>query len=178
MSEVSQKQLAANRKNAKLGGVKTEEGKAVSKYNALKHGILSQEVLLEGEDEETLVELGKRIRGELKPAGEVEILLADRIIANMWRLKRLLKVETTTMEWQRQHELREALHFDTPKDQIERKAVREMIANDDTEKLLRYEAAIERSIYKALHELQRIQAARAGEKPQAPIAIDIDVSKD
>ena len=31
-------------------------------------------------------------------------------------------------------------------------------------------------LYKALHELQRIQASRAGKKPPAPIAIDVDVS--
>ena len=36
---ISDKQLEANRKNAKLGGVKTEEGKAVSRLNALKHGV-------------------------------------------------------------------------------------------------------------------------------------------
>lgn len=178
MSEISQKQLEANRENAKLGGVKTEEGRAVSKYNALKHGLLSQEVLLDDDDENSLIELGKRIRGELKPMGEMELLLADRILANMWRLRRLLKVETTTMEWQRQYELREALHFDTPKDQIERKAVREMIANEYTEVLLRYETAIERGIYRALHELQRIQSARNGEKPPAPIAVDVDFSKE
>ena len=35
--ETSQKQIEANRENAKLGGVKTEEGKAVSRYNAIKH---------------------------------------------------------------------------------------------------------------------------------------------
>lgn len=178
MTKVSQKQLQANRRNAKLGGVKTEEGKAVSKYNALKHGLLSQEVLLDDDDENALIELGKRIRSELKPMGEVELLLADRIVANMWRLKRLLKVEATTMEWQRQYQLREEYQSDSPKDQIERKAVREMIANDDTEKLLRYETAIERSIYKALHELQRIQAARAGENPPLPVAVDVDVTKD
>ena len=45
MSEISQKQLEANRENAKLGGVKTEEGKAVSRYNAVKHGLLSDKVL-------------------------------------------------------------------------------------------------------------------------------------
>ena len=57
MSEISQKQLEANRQNAKLGGVKTEEGKAISKYNAIKHGLLSKEVLLEGEDETKLIGL-------------------------------------------------------------------------------------------------------------------------
>jgi hypothetical protein len=44
-------------------------------------------------------------------------------------------------------------------------------------KLSRYEAAIERSLYKALHELQRLQAARRadGDVPP-PAAIDVDVS--
>jgi hypothetical protein len=44
-------------------------------------------------------------------------------------------------------------------------------------KLSRYETAIERSLYKALHELQRLQAARRthGNAPP-PVAIDVDVS--
>jgi hypothetical protein len=44
-------------------------------------------------------------------------------------------------------------------------------------KLSRYETTIERSLYKALHELQRLQAARHtdGEVPP-PVAIDVDVS--
>ena len=45
-------------------------------------------------------------------------------------------------------------------------------------KLSRYEAAIERSLYKALHELQRLQAARRadGNATTPPLAIDVDVS--
>ena len=44
-------------------------------------------------------------------------------------------------------------------------------------KLSRYEATIERSLYKALHELQRLQAARrAGGGAPPPAAIDVDVS--
>jgi hypothetical protein len=44
-------------------------------------------------------------------------------------------------------------------------------------KLSRYETAIERSLYKALHELQRLQAARRAEgNVQTPIAVDVDVS--
>lgn len=37
---VSDKQLQANRENAKLGGVKTDEGKSISRFNAQKHTIL------------------------------------------------------------------------------------------------------------------------------------------
>lgn len=37
---VSDTQQKANEENAKLGGVKTEEGKEISKFNALKHGVL------------------------------------------------------------------------------------------------------------------------------------------
>src|SRR5215213_1516667 len=44
-------------------------------------------------------------------------------------------------------------------------------------KLSRYEAAIERSLYKALHELQRLQAARRADgNAPPPVAIDVDVS--
>jgi hypothetical protein len=44
-------------------------------------------------------------------------------------------------------------------------------------KLSRYETAMERGLYKALHELQRLQAARrAGGNVLPPAAIDVDVS--
>ena len=175
MNEISEKQLEANRENAKLGGVKTEEGKAVSKYNALKHGILSKEVLLKGEDEKTLIEIGKKLRTELEPQTELELVLVDRITANVWRLKRVMQIEREMIDDDRsttdylgnakEKTLGEALSYD--------------FSNNDTYgKLIRYEASIERGIYKALHELQRIQAARNGEKPPAPIAVDVDVSKD
>src|SRR3990167_5351885 len=158
MSKMSQKQLEANRQNAKLGGVKTEEGKIMSKYNAIKHGLLSKEVLLEGEDEKTLIEIGKRLRIELEPQTELELVLVDRITANVWRLRRVMQIEREMME----------------DDKDDEKTLGRAISNDfsykDTYgKLIRYEANIERGIYKALHELQRIQAARMGDKPPAPI---------
>ena len=42
-------------------------------------------------------------------------------------------------------------------------------------KLSRYEAAIERSLYKSLHELQRVQAARKDGQPPPSIAVDVTV---
>jgi hypothetical protein len=143
----------------------------VSRYNALKHGILSQEVLLDSEDEKSLIELGRRLRTELKPETELELLLVDRIIANTWRLKRALKGETEMIK----HDIDDV--FGTDKNFGS--ALSSNFANYDSYgKFVRYEASLERGIYKALHELQRIQAARAGEKPLIPIAIDVDISKD
>jgi len=165
----SEKQLKANRQNAKLGGVKTDEGKAVSKYNALKHGLLSGEVLLEGEDEKSLIELGKKVRMNLKPETELELLLVDRIIANTWRLKRALRGEKEMIEH----------HIDDVygSDKNFGAALSSDFANYDSYgKFTRYETSLERGIYKALHELQRIQSARAGEKPPIPLAVDVDVS--
>lgn len=167
----SEKQIIANQINGKLGGVKTEEGKTISKYNALKHGLLSEEVLLQGEDETSLIAFGKRLRAELKPETELELLLVDRIITNSWRLKRTIRIEIGMIKdscssvFGGDKSIGEALNSD-------------FMHNDNFGKFTRYETSIERGIFKALHELQRIQAARLGEKPPLPIAIDVDVSNE
>jgi hypothetical protein len=49
-------------------------------------------------------------------------------------------------------------------------------ANEDLEKVQRYEAHLSRQFHRDLHELQRLQAARLGHPVPAPIAIDVDVS--
>ena len=170
MSEISQKQLEANQQNAKLGGVKTEEGKSITRYNAIKHGILCQEVLLEGEDENSLIELGKKMRAELKPETELELLLVDRIISSTWRLKRALRGE------------REMIKHDIDDLYISEKnfgsVLSSDLANNDTYgKFTRYESFIERGIYKALHELQRIQSARSGKEVATPLAVDITTDR-
>jgi len=105
---VSDKQLQANRENAlKSTGPKTPEGKARVRHNALRHGLLSQEILLPGEDETALEELGENLRAELEPVGELENLFVDRIIAAFWRLRRLGRVEVGIFDWQLYGELLE-----------------------------------------------------------------------
>ena len=47
---------------------------------------------------------------------------------------------------------------------------------DALSKLQRYEAAIERSFFRALHELQRLQHARLGGHVPPPLAIDVTVN--
>ena len=215
----SDKQTKANQRNAlKSTGPKTPEGRAAIRLNARTHGLLSQEVLLHGEDEDALKELGESLRAELQPVGELENLLVDRIVATHWRLRRLGRVEAGIFTWQLYGELLERAQgeaktyeknllediiaiqdttiTDEQKHQEALFKAKEMKAKQDAEtatlgrtfirdadkanafsKLSRYETTIERSLYKALHELQRLQAARhnQGSVPP-PAAIDVDIS--
>lgn len=171
MSNTSTKQNEANQKNAQAStGPKTTEGKAVSKYNALKHGLLSKEILLKDENAEDLTNLGKKLRAELAPDTELELVLVDRITANAWRLRRVMQIEREMIEEDKKSAFGErtlggALRYD--------------FANNDTYgKLIRYENSIERGMFKALHELQRLQARRNGEATPPPVAIDVDISGD
>lgn len=50
-----------------------------------------------------------------------------------------------------------------------------LLREEDMDRVVRYEAHLERSLYRALHELQRLQAARNG-SGQAPVALDLDVT--
>ena len=86
----SEKQVGANRWNAQRStGPKTPEGKAVVRRNATKHGLLSSEILLPGEERGALEELGGRPKAELRPVGETEGLLVEQIVAVHWMLRRL-----------------------------------------------------------------------------------------
>jgi hypothetical protein len=49
-------------------------------------------------------------------------------------------------------------------------------SDNSLEKLSRYESSIERSYYKALHELERLQAARKGKHVPVPVAVDLNVT--
>lgn len=87
-------QLAARRANSlKSTGPRTRAGKKAVRLNALRHGILSQEVLLPGEDESLLEELRQQVLDDLQPQGGVENLLVDRIVSLAWRLRRLQRIE-------------------------------------------------------------------------------------
>ena len=87
--------MAANRANAqKSTGPRTNEGKAASKRNAVKHGILSREVLVAGEDHQELTALQEWFEKDLQPVGPMEVMLVGQIVATHWRLRRVLAAES------------------------------------------------------------------------------------
>ena len=96
---MSLKQIAANQRNAQHStGPKTVNGKTVSKMNALKHGILSTQVLVRGrhgkESTREFTALHRRFTEDLRPAGPLEEMLVDQIVTAHWRLRRALTAES------------------------------------------------------------------------------------
>src|SRR5689334_21427969 len=107
MNTISEERIAANRANApKSTGPKTPQGKAASKMNGFKHGLLSREVLVSGEDEDQLTALHEWFRDDLNPVGPREEMLVDQVVTTHWRLRRVLAVEASEME--REAELQRA----------------------------------------------------------------------
>jgi hypothetical protein len=87
--------MVANRQNAlKSSGPQTPEGKSIAKLNALRHGILAKEVVIQGENiRESTREFRAvlaRFWQDLVPIGAVEEMLVERIATSYWRLRRVL----------------------------------------------------------------------------------------
>ena len=84
---VTNKQLEANRRNCKLGGVKTKEGKGVIRFNARKHGILSE--LIARDEEGSYKVYIEQLYSELQPGNIIEEMLVERMAVHYMKLKRL-----------------------------------------------------------------------------------------
>lgn len=146
----------------------------MSRYNALKHGLLNKELLLTSEDEVAFSEFSAALCAELCPVGQFEMMLVERIISCHWRLRRAIFVEKNTMDW---HEEDTDIPVLPPQstEQKRRWRIKNMLGNDGIENILRYETAIERSLYRALHEFERMQARKKGTHIPAPAILDVSI---
>lgn len=98
----SEKQITANRKNAKTAGVRSAKGKEIVKWNAVQHGILSHESVLDrGDMKESQAlhdELRTKFFTELQPVGIIEVTLVDQLFTAYWRLRRVVSAERAMIE--------------------------------------------------------------------------------
>jgi hypothetical protein len=149
----TKRRIDANRENSKFStGPKTSNGKATVSQNALKHGLLANDVLLPNENPEALTELSEGIREEYKPVGVFESVLVDRIVALIWRLRRCPKIEAGILGW-KYHEILDdpaeqvfaSLEQRTNNEVLGEAFVRDCRDEDALSKLSRHETLIERS---------------------------------
>ena len=171
----SKKQIAANRKNAKKGGIKTVEGAKKSRFNAKKHGVLTH-LLLESEAVEH-EKFRQMLEDEFKPANAMEAVLVDLIASYQLRLIRLAQWEegvTTETPMEPAAEMIDGYYTLKPLDEPLKATGKPHLKYfggldfEDLEKCQRYGTTLENRMYKALNQLERLQRMRIGENIQAP----------
>src|SRR6266849_176619 len=88
-------QITANRANAqKSTGPRSAEGKSATRFNALKHGLDAQSIIIPGEDPAEYDALVAHYRDEFRPTGPSETFHIDTMIRADWNKRRLQPVET------------------------------------------------------------------------------------
>src|SRR4051794_35565070 len=89
------KQIEANRRNAKLStGPKTIHGKRNSSMNALRVGVFVKHLLLPDDDSAEFARLRIALHEEWRPVGPTENSLVERLVALLWRQRRLYRAES------------------------------------------------------------------------------------
>lgn len=88
----TEKQIKANQENAQKGGVKSAEGKAIVRFNSLKHGLTSI-ILSDYDNEIDFDEISNKLIEELDPSNLIEKMLVERIAINYLRMVRAIKIE-------------------------------------------------------------------------------------
>jgi hypothetical protein len=108
----------------------TNEGKAISSRNAVKHGLCSRR--LTGPDQEEYLAILEALHTEWEPQFETEFRLLDHMALNQWRMGRALSLELTAFDDE---------HLDQATLNL----------------ALRYRVSAERAFYRALKELQSLR---------------------
>lgn len=95
----TKKQIEANKRNALVStGPVSPEGKALVSQNAVKHGIFARDLIITSgdgkEDQQEYNELLDGLIVSLHPTGQMECLLVEKIAADYWRLRRVLRFES------------------------------------------------------------------------------------
>ena len=150
---ISPAKLAANRRNGqKSKGPKTEEGKSHSRWNALKHGVLSRRLLvLKDDDSQTYTLLLQNLRCDLNPGSALEEILVEKIAMAYWRLHIAYGYEA---------------EFARSRNEF-------LVVAD---RMGRYANTIHRQLLAAMNELERLQRRRLGEAVPAPIGVDVNIN--
>ena len=137
--------------NRHSGGVKTLEGKAISRYNAQKHAILRETV-----SEYEKVDAGSfydDLADDINPKGRLQELMVEIIASDTIRLQRISKAESEAIKESigaSKSELKFSEHSYIP--DLSSKAIERL------DLYSRYQTATENRIFRALLILRQLQS--------------------
>lgn len=164
------------------GGPKTAVGRAKSARNALKHGILSREIVNEalGESQAEYRRLAHRLAEEWDPQTTAEAMLLETITLTYWRIRRVYIAEAGMLTRRAEAvadriialRRQSAGQVPTPinrqasqaaeltEDEAALFASSQLLGTAEAEAVGRHEARLQRQLYDAIDRLTRLQAAR------------------
>jgi hypothetical protein len=133
-------QIVANQQNAQLStGPKTEEGKAASSKNNLRHGFTGAFMILPWEKQEEFDNLLSELRAEHQPATMTETLLVEKMAQSFWLSQRAVKLQQIA-----------CFHDETDSPEREKQVAL----------YLRYQTTHDRSFHKSLNDLLKLRAEK------------------
>ena len=133
-------QIAANQQNAQLStGPKTEEGKAASSKNNLRHGFTGAFMILPWEKQEEFDSLLNELRAEHQPATMTETLLVEKMAQSYWLSQRAVKLQQIA-----------CFHDETDSPERDKQVAL----------YLRYQTTHDRTFHKCLNDLLKLRAER------------------
>jgi hypothetical protein len=140
--------------STRRGGPRSAIGKARSSQNATKHGLLAATPVLTTESRVAFDAFTSALMQQLAPVGAYEELLASRVAEAAWRLRRFAAIEVEMFT----HECERLQSYNRAGPGV---AFMYLAGNSDVfTKLARYEAAIERIMYRSRAELLEVQRTR------------------
>jgi hypothetical protein len=163
-------QIQASRANgSKSRGAVTPEGKRASSRNALKHGILSECILLPGESPESFQSLAAGLFDEFHPVGSTEEDLVEMMAVARWRRMRVWSMEKNCLAGRMVSTYRDAAE---PKPSSEATASLAFAALANETRTLdlvnRYESRYDRQYFRAHRRLLELQDRRMQNEPDNP----------
>ena len=140
---------------ARSRGPRTAAGEAKSARNALKHGLCAHRFLvLPEEDAREFKALETALLADLAPVGTLQGVLAQRVVSAAWRLARADRMEAEVFQRRRMGDANLGLAL-----------IRDGNNTRSIETLMRYRAAAETQLQRALATLQALQAKAAAAPP-------------
>jgi len=182
-------QIQANRLNAqKSTGPRTPAGKERASRNALKHGLLAREAVIQGENPEEFERYREWMLEDLAPAGAVETMLAERVVGLSWRLRRAERLQNAAFaalddaeptplldarleEWKQLKGSEWDRGISGVVDEnaaLGRPVVADFAEARVLDRLLMYERRIESSLYRTMAQLRREREARQARAAATP----------
>ena len=173
-------------------GPRIQRGKRRSRYNAIKHGIFSGTVLKECESMAQFRSLLGAFQRDLRPEGAIEELLVEKLAMLVWRHRRMLRAECAEIA-----KASELIKIDNVQEYVKQLSTAELerilqvgqegwaahrqyeinaslvLPQEVLDRVLRYEASLDRSFDRTLNQLERLQRMRLGHAVPPPVKVEL-----